>query len=614
MATLHPSRAQARGPFRPASQYPADPYSQSSSPSTSERSSRPHRRAPWTLDLDALESLAQDNSRSAILILGDPSPLALKPLLAIKSIASSLLIVATTSLSLDLPQNESTPEIRLLRLERESKQEGAARLADILQWAEKTARQWRKEVSDAEQPFTLATRHSAARARLSFMPGNSQLLTPPTTPRMRPISRPPKPRERQSYHNAQRALDMIINFLPKANAKTIIKEAILVTTIAKPSLFPLSPRQMGRHSSGATEPPMSRLTSTTDLRLSSRLSRMFSGSRTSLVLSNSHPRSQSPASFTPPAPLFPARIIHILPFAYLPPPQGPFAHAHLIRKLEAFLLDFSYSPNLMKLNNSQPDPPGSAERLRPFLLDRAGLTETMRIRRQEYTLGDLVISGLLDGRDGDSRPSTGDGTSEQSDLEWSTGRAWLGGVSDISLQTTGASASGFSGCPPPPAITVSGPQTAALFRNPTEGSPVSVAPPRPDRTDMRNRRSVSLRGSDQPPKIAVPPPAMTVNPSKRTKGALPSPPDSSESDTQATYTEYWRQDNPGLNATTVSLNDWEGSPGWTNKPVPTSDSMERRRSKLISKSKPGSANQAEASTTKKKWWSWGRSRKISAPM
>ncbi|KAG8678809.1 hypothetical protein FRC09_019524, partial [Ceratobasidium sp. 395] len=95
MASLHPSRAQARGPFRPASQYPADPYSQASSPATSERSSRPHRRAPWTLDLDALETLAQEAPRSVILILGDPSPLALKPLLAIKSIASSLLIVAT---------------------------------------------------------------------------------------------------------------------------------------------------------------------------------------------------------------------------------------------------------------------------------------------------------------------------------------------------------------------------------------------------------------------------------------------------------------------------------------------------------------------------------------
>ncbi|KAG9087182.1 hypothetical protein FS749_003120 [Ceratobasidium sp. UAMH 11750] len=612
MATLHPSRAQARGPFRPASQYPADPYSQSSSPTTSERSSRPHRRAPWTLDLDTLDTLAQDSSRSAIIILGDPSPLALKPLLSIKSIATSLLIVATTSPSLDLPQNESTPEIRLLRLERESKQEGAARLADIMKWAEKTARQWRKEISDAEQPFTLASRPTAARTRLSFMPGNSQLLTPPTTPRMRPVSRLPKSRDRQSYHNAQRALDMIINFLPNANAKTIIKEAILVTTIAKPSLFPLSPRQMRLHSSGATEPSMSRMPSTVDLRLSSRLSRMFAGSRTSLVLSNSHPRSQSPASLTPPAPLFPARIIHILPFAYHPPPQGPFAHAHLIRKLEAFLLDFSYSPNLMKLN-SHPDSPGSAERLRPFLLDRTGLAETMRIRRQEYTLGDLVMGGLLDGRDGDSRPSTGDGTSEQSDIEWSTGRAWLGGVSDISLQTP-SPPSAFSGYPPPPAITVSAPHTTSLFRGPAEGSPVSATPPRPNRSDMRNRRSVSLHGNDQPPKIAVPPSAMTMNSSTRNKGALPSPPDSSESDTQATYAEYWRQQDLGSNGTTVSLNDWEGSPGWTNKPMPpTPGSTERCRPKLLSKNKAGSGDQTEASTTKKKWWSWGRSRKISAP-
>ncbi|QRV91049.1 hypothetical protein RhiJN_19067 [Ceratobasidium sp. AG-Ba] len=592
MASLHPSRTQARGPFRPASQYPADPYSQSSSPATSERSSRPHRRAPWTLDLDALDSLAQEPTRSAILILGDPSPVALKPLLSIKSIASSLLIVATTSPSLDVPQNESTPEIRLLRLEREPKQEGAARLADILKWAEKTARQWRKEICEADSPSTQSTvRPTATRSRLSFMQtNNSQLLTPPTTPRMRPVSRLPKSRERQSYHNAQRALDMIINFLPNANAKTIIKEAILVTTIAKPSV-----------------------PSTTDLRLPSRFSRMFGGSRTSLVLSNSHPRSQSPASLLPPAPQFPSRIIHILPFAYLPPPQGPFAHAHLIRKLEAFLLDFSFSPNSMKLN-SQPDAPGSGERLRPFLLDRTGLTETMRIRRQEYTLGDLVIGGLLDGREGDHRLSTGDGASELSDLEWSTGRAWLGGVTDIVLQNPGASPPGPTGStpPPPPAINTSpsAPQTTSLFRS--EGSPVSLNPPRPARSDMRDRRSVSLPGNDQRPKLAVPPPAMTTS-SRRTKGALPSPPDSSESDTQATYTEYWRQNELPANGTTVSVNDWEGSPNWSNKPTPpTPGSTERPKSKLVSKSKPSSATVAEASMAKKKWWSWSRSRKVSA--
>jgi hypothetical protein len=62
-----------RGPFRPASQYPADPYAQSSSQRTSlaasERSSRAHRRAPWSLDLDALDTLSEPQ-KSAILILG----------------------------------------------------------------------------------------------------------------------------------------------------------------------------------------------------------------------------------------------------------------------------------------------------------------------------------------------------------------------------------------------------------------------------------------------------------------------------------------------------------------------------------------------------------------
>lgn len=520
-----------------------------------------------------------------------------------------------------MPQNESTPEIRLLRLEPESSQEGAARLADIMKWAEKTARQWRKENCDAEQaPMFPPMRPTTARSRLSFIPSNnSQLLTPPTTPRMRPLSRLPKPRERQSYHNAQRALDMVINFLPNANAKTIIKEAILVTTIAKPSLFPLTPRQMGSHSSGVTEPSMSTAPSTADLRLSSRFSRIFGGSRTSLVLSNSQMRPQSPSSFVPPISPYPARIIHILPFAYLPPPQGPFAHAHLIRKLEAFLLDFSYSPNAMRLN-SQPNMPVSSERLRPFLLDRSGLTETMRIRRQEYTLGDLVIGGLLDGRDGDSRPSTGDGTSEHSDLDWSSGRAWLGGVSDIMLQTPGSSGSGSGSGPGVSgggfAASQSAPQTVTTNRHSGEDPPVpgQSTPLRPPRSEARNRRSMSLPVEEGRPQIPVPTPALTVNQSKRNKPALPSPPDSSESDTQATYTEYWRQHGHGAegNGTTVSLNDWEGSPGWTNKPQPPRpDESEQRNSKLM-KSGLSTREHSEASATKKRWWSWGRGRKISS--
>ncbi|CUA76740.1 hypothetical protein RSOLAG22IIIB_02210 [Rhizoctonia solani] len=605
-----------RGPFRPASQYPADPYAQTKSSGTStERSNRPHRRAPWTLDLDALDTL-QEPQRSVILILGDPSPLALKPLLGIKSIATSLLIVASTRPSLDVPQNESTPEIRLVPIDPESPQEGAARVADIMKSAEKIARQWRKEIADAEQPASgTLTRPPTQRTRLSVMhSNNSQLLTPPTTPRIRPISRLPKSRDRQGYINQQRALDMVINFLPNANAKGIIKEAILVTTIVKPSLFPLSPPKSGLFSSGVTEPPLSRVPSTADLMGTSRWSRMFSGSRTSLVISNSNPRSQSPASLSPPAPASPARIIHILPFTYLPPPQGPFAHAHLIRKLEAFLLDFSYSPAAMKLN-SNPNMPKSLERLRPFLLNRTGLTETMRIRRQEYTLGDLVLGGLLDCRPdaSNSRPVSGDiGSSEYLETEWTTGRAWLGGVADISLQTPGSSGSGLPGL-----ASSSGTQSAPVSAPTTPQSTVAPTPPRPLRNEARDtRRTISLGNTETRPNIPVPVPAITINSSKRdNRNSLPTPPDSSEGESHTNYTEYWRNHDTPSAGTTVSLNDWEGTPpGWTDKPMPptpgspAAELPERRKSKL------SESADAETGKIKKKWWSWGRGRKTSAHM
>ncbi|KEP53177.1 hypothetical protein V565_034750 [Rhizoctonia solani 123E] len=596
-----------RGPFRPASQYPADPYAQSQSKRpTTERSSRPHRRAPWTLDLEALEGL-QEPQRSVILILGDPSPLALKPLLGIKSIASSLLIVPSTRPSLDVPQNESTPEIRLVPIDPESPQEGAARVADVMKSAEKIARQWRREMADAEQPASgTLSRPPTQRSRLSVMhSNNAQLLTPPTTPRIHPVSRLPKSRDRQSYINQQRALDMVINFLPNANAKGIIKEAILVTTIVKPSLFPLSPPKSGMFSSGVTEPPLSRVPSTVDLMGTSRWSRLFSGSRTSLVISNSNPRSQSPASLSPPAPASPARIIHILPFTYLPPPQGPFAHAHLIRKLEAFLLDFSYSPAAMKLN-SNPNMPKSSERLRPFLLGRTGLNETMRIKRQEYTLGDLVLGGLLDCRPevSSSRPVSGDSGSEHSDSEWTTGRAWLGGVADISLQTPGSSGSGI-----PAVASGSGTQSAPVSAPSTPQSTVAPAPPRPLRNEARDaRRTISLGNTEARPNISVPAPAITINAKRDSRNSLPTPPESSDSETHTNYTEYWRSHDTPSAGTTVSLNDWEGTPGWTNKATPpAAESSERRKSKLAE------SVGVETVKGKKKWWSWGRGRKISAP-
>ncbi|CAE6422902.1 unnamed protein product [Rhizoctonia solani] len=601
-----------RGPFRPASQYPADPYAQSSSQRTSlaasERPSRAHRRAPWSLDLDALDTLSEPQ-KSVILILGDPSPLALKPLLAIKSLASSLLIVVSTRPSLDIPQNEPTPEIRLLPIEPESTQEGAARLAGIMKSAEKLARQWRRELADVEQPATgTLTRPPTQRSRLSFG-GDLQLLTPPATPRMRPTSRLPKGRDRQSYINQQRALDMVINFLPNSNAKGIIKEAILVTTIVKPSLFPLTPQKHGLFSSGVTEPALSRVPSSADVSLNSRWSRMFSGSRASLVISNSHPRSQSPASLAPPMPVSPARIIHILPFTYLPPPQGPFAHAHLIRKLEAFLLDFSYSPTAMKLNSS-PNMPKSSERLHPYLLSRTGLTETMRIRRQEYTLGDLVIGGLLDCRADsrpNSRPVSGDGGSDASiTTEWTTGRAWLGGVADIVLQTPGSSGPGTTGVgSSPSSFPISGTQSAPVSAPSGPQTTVAPAPPRPAHSDTR--RTLSLGTAETRPQVSVP--AITINSSKQDqRGSLPTPPESSDSESHTNYTEYWRSHDAPSAGTTVSLNDWEGSvPAPPTPGSPTKDLPGRRKSSPLRSS-------AEANEGKRKWWSWGRGRKISAHM
>ncbi|KAF8761532.1 hypothetical protein RHS01_00698 [Rhizoctonia solani] len=568
---------EASWPIPPCEPIPADPYAQSqskgASSGTSERSSRAHRRAPWSLELDALESLSEPQ-KSAILILGGVSKLAIG--LGAADVNRSLTAGSEASIG-----HQVACIIPLIVASHTGREQ---LLADI-----KARSSMAPDLVDAGQPSTgTLTRPPAQRSRLSFG-GDSQLLTPPATPRMRPTSRLPRAEiARTTLTNSVHSTWSSISFEFKrqgnhqrGNSRHHHRQALALSP---------HPQKPGLFSSGVTEPSLSRVPSAADVRLNSRWSRMFSALPNIPGHQQFKPRSQSPSSLAPPMPATPARIIHILPFTYLPPPQGPFAHAHLIRKLEAFLLDFSYSPAAMKLN-SNPNMPKSSERLRPFLLSRTGLTETMRIRRQEYTLGDLVIGGLLDCRaESNSRPASGYAASEISDTtEWMTGRAWLGGVADIVLQTPGSSASGTTALHKPSSLSTSGTQSAPVSAPSSPQTTVVPGPPRPARSDTL--------------------PAITINSSKRDQRAsLPTPPESSDSESHANYTEYWRDhDNPSA-GTTVSLNDWEGSVPTPPTPgSPTKDLPDRRKSSPLRSS-------AEATETKKKWWSWGRGRKISAHM
>ncbi|TCD62843.1 hypothetical protein EIP91_006356 [Steccherinum ochraceum] len=98
-------------------------------------------REPWFIKSDLLPAQTR---RDVVLVLGVPTTQELGPLLLSKHLAHSLLILA----SHDPPEIPHTtqPAVRILRLtERLDIQDaGAVRFVNVLEWAERVGRVWRK--------------------------------------------------------------------------------------------------------------------------------------------------------------------------------------------------------------------------------------------------------------------------------------------------------------------------------------------------------------------------------------------------------------------------------------------------------------------------------------
>lgn len=198
----------------------------------------------------------------------EPSTNALEPFLHSLHLASSLLIIASHR-PCPLPDTFQ-PAIRVLRLRTPIAVEeaGASRLVDVLEWAEQTARLWRKNgglryqelMEELESFGSMRNQQVAGRLRYSVVdapiPGSS-----PVTPlssqnslqlvsnRMSKSSGNINGLKRSSMFSTpstdpeQRPFDAIIHFMPnKIPDKMLLKTAILVTTLTRPYVVTAAPR------------------------------------------------------------------------------------------------------------------------------------------------------------------------------------------------------------------------------------------------------------------------------------------------------------------------------------------------------------------------------------
>ncbi len=282
---------------------------------------------------------------------------------------------------------------------------GAVRFVNILEWAERVARTWRKvggigvrELAEYDQgdfgtlslpqnfshhsqtgPSPAATSiSSAARTIFSLdrlrLPGwrgrRAEELLPPPDPSQRPF-------------------DGLVNYLPSGiSDKSLLKHVILVTTITRPFLVAAAPPSIVR-------PPYSRRNSTLTLKPLYLMSTP-PGSTESLntVLMDSLASQSSPTK---------AHLVHVLPAR----PRN-FVANRLIDSIETFLLSFSFPPTLGIRNGGGIEPANTYLIESPTFADPVGTPPSLNIN---WTMADILLSNCLD--------------------DQPTPRVWFSGASDI---------------------------------------------------------------------------------------------------------------------------------------------------------------------------------------
>lgn len=393
-----------------------------------------------------------------------------------RHLANSLVILATHNPP-DIP-HIVLPTVRILHLTGPLALEdaGAVRFVNVLEWAERIARTWRKhggagvlELSEeldihGELAPPNVLRFSGSQSTPASPGSSSTQLSSDSLPSrptslLRPLSSASGrfTRSRQTSQSlprpdpSQRPFDALISFLPDhVSDKALLKNSILVTTISRPFLI----------SNGPSAPTARPRTASTSSSASStpRFPRpqsffgAFTRSSSSVYLSAASPfqsgESLNLSSALPPPP-GKALIVHLLP--PVPAHTPPSARRKLVESMEAFLVSFA----LQAVSSSSG---GEAmERARLYMMQAATFCESVGcepgvVDWGDWTVADVVLSGALDadapagGSPGARSPSGKARALPQSNSK--TGRrAWIAAAADVVVMPSPA-ADEPAGTPP----------------------------------------------------------------------------------------------------------------------------------------------------------------------
>ncbi|KAI0261611.1 hypothetical protein BC834DRAFT_972559 [Gloeopeniophorella convolvens] len=402
------------------SRLPADPFSNAAF----------RQRDPVVLNAERLfHASTVQPRRDVILVLGAPTAKELAPLLNSELLAFSLVIIASHQPP-SIP-SKVQPAVRILRLSEPLglEQAGAIRFVNILEWAERVARLWRKvggigirEFAESEQeglgalapPPGFLRQHSKSNppspasstlhldSMASSAPANS------STSNLRFLRKLTDRSERSlpSPDPSQRPFDALVNFLPSGiSDKSLLKQAILVTTISRPFLVAAIPP--------SSVPPV-RAANSRRGSLFKRASVLSFYSMPPTPPLSSGDSLNSLVTGTPfsPGPPIKSHLVHLLP----PRPRNATAN-RVLHSIESFLLSFSFPPSLEVKSADGLEPARTCLLDAPAFGEPVGAPPSLNIN---WTVADVVLSGCLD--------------------DESAPRTWLSGAADIVVATT----------PPPP--------------------------------------------------------------------------------------------------------------------------------------------------------------------
>ncbi|KAL1948995.1 hypothetical protein VTO73DRAFT_10801 [Trametes versicolor] len=452
LAVPRPTRSRKPDVFKP--RFPLDPFAGVSATALGE---------PWFLKIDTLLAATAHQRRNVIFVLGAPTLKELAPLFQSQHLSNSLVILATHNPP-DIP-HIVLPTVRILHLSGPLALEdaGAVRFVNVLEWAERIARTWRKhggsgvlELSEeldihGELAPPNVLRFSGSQSTPNSPGSSSTHLSSESLIPSRPTSlfRPSSSssgrftRSRKSSQTlprpdpSQRPFDVLINFLPAdVSDKALLKNSILVTTISRPFLV----------SNGPAPPALrSRTTSSSS---TSRFQRpqsifgAFTRSSSSVYLPPTPPyqsgESLNLPSAAPPPPAK-ALLLHLLPPA--PPNAQPGPRRKLVQSMESFLVSFA-------LQTITPGATGGEmlERGRPYVMQASTFCETVGcepgiVDWGDWTVADIVLSGALDadtvpGSTGTSpaagsASNTGAGKARAMPTSKTSRRAWIATAADL---------------------------------------------------------------------------------------------------------------------------------------------------------------------------------------